>query len=153
MRLNAWWVMAALAATAATASGQERTITEAQLPRAVAATAARETHGSVVKAYTTERENGRREYEAETMVNGRSRDISIAEDGTLIEVEQQVEMNALPPQVRDAIAAKARGAKIMKVESLEKQGALVAYEAGTLKNGHRGEIQVGPHGEALVHEE
>jgi hypothetical protein len=55
--------------------------------------------------------------------------------------------------VQAALTAKAGGAKITKVESLTKHGKLVAYEAATLKGTKKGEIQVGPDGGKLSHEE
>jgi len=45
------------------------------------------------------------------------------------------------------------GGKIGKVESITKQGKLVAYEAHVTTNGKRSEIQVGPDGRPLAHEE
>jgi len=45
------------------------------------------------------------------------------------------------------------GGKIGKVESITKQGKVVAYEAHVTTNGKRSEIQVGPDGRPLAHEE
>ena len=136
-----------------TAFAAEHKVDRAQLPPAVAATIDRETQGATIKGYSTERENGKKVYEAETLFNGHTRDIQIAEDGTLNEVEEEVALDALPDKVKSALAAKASGAKITKVESLTKGGKLVAYEAATLKAGKKGEVQVGPEGGTLSHEE
>ncbi len=135
------------------AGAQERQITRDQLPQAVAAAVDRETQGSTVKGFSTEREHGRKVYEAETVLNGHTRDLQFEQDGTLAEVEEEVEMSSLSPEVRQAITAKAKGAQVTKVESLTKKGKLVAYEAATLKGSKKGEVQVGPGGEALHHEE
>ena len=86
-------------------------------------------------------------------MNGHGRDIAVAKDGTLLEVEEEVGMNTLPPTVQAALAAKAGAAKVTKVESLTKKNKVVAYEAATLKGTKKGEIQVGPNGEKLVREE
>lgn len=141
------------AVAALSLSAQEKKLTRAQLPPAVAATVDREAQGATIKGFATEREHGRKVYEAETILNGHTRDIQIAENGTLNEVEEQVDMQTLQATVRDAILAKARGATITKVESLTKKGALVAYEASTEKGGKKGEVQVGPKGGPLAHEE
>jgi hypothetical protein len=101
----------------------------------------------------TEREHGKKVYEAEMMADSHSKDIQIAEDGTLNEIEEEVGFDSLPANVRGALTTKAAGAKITKVESLTKQGKLVAYEAATLKGSKKGEIQVGPDGGKLSHEE
>jgi hypothetical protein len=86
-------------------------------------------------------------------VGGHGRDVAIAKDGTLLEIEDEVALNTLPAPAQSALMAKAAGAKITKVESLTKKGKLVAYEAATLKGTKKGEIQVGPSGEKLAHEE
>lgn len=135
------------------AVAQEKKIDQSALPPAVQKTVQEQSRGATVKGFSTERENGRRVYEAEMMVDGHSKDIQIAEDGTLTEVEEEVAFSALSKDVQAALTAKAGGAKITKVESLTKQNKLVAYEAATLKGTKRGEIQVGPNGGKLAHEE
>jgi hypothetical protein len=140
---------------AVTAAGaQERKIMRSELPPAVAATVDRETKGATIKGFTTEREHGRTMYEAETVVNGRTRDIEIAQNGQVNEVEEELDMASLPATVQEALSAKAAGGgRIAKVESLTKDGKLVAYEAAMVKNGRLSEFQVGPNGGALAHEE
>jgi hypothetical protein len=132
---------------------KEHKIGREQLPAAVAATVDRETQGASIKGYGSEKENGKLSYEVETMINGHRRDLAIAPDGSLEEIEEEVPMSSLDPSVQGALAKKAKDKDIIKVESLTKHGKLVAYEAATDKNGHKGEIQVGPSGEMLTHEE
>ena len=55
--------------------------------------------------------------------------------------------------MRDGLEEKAAGAKIRKVESINKQGKIVAYEAQLERDGKKSEIQVGPNGKPLDHEE
>ena len=62
-------------------------------------------------------------------------------------------MESLPPAVRTGLQAKAVDGKIVKVETLTKKGQLVAYEAKVMSNGKKSEIQVGPDGKPLEHEE
>jgi uncharacterized membrane protein YkoI len=128
------------------AVAQEKRIDRTALPPAVEKTVRAQSKGATIKGITTEVENGRRVYEAEMMVDGHSLDIEIAPDGTLNEVEEEVAFNSLPTNVQASLTAKARGAKITKVESLMKKDKLVAYEAATLKGTKRGEIQVDPKG-------
>lgn len=135
------------------AVAQEKKIDRSALPPAVEKTVQTQSQGATVKGFTTEVENGKRAYEAEMMVNGHSKDIEIAPDGTLNEIEEQVAFDSLPAKVQTSLTAKAKGAKITKVESLMKKDKLVAYEAATLKGSKRGEIQVGPDGQRLSHEE
>ncbi len=135
------------------AAAQEKKIDQTSLPPAVQKTVQEQSQGATIKGFTSEREHGKKVYEAEMMVNGHSKDIEIAEDGTLNEVENEVALASLPMNVRTALTARAAGAKITKVESLTKQDKLVAYEAATLRGVKKGEIQVGPDGSKLSHEE
>jgi hypothetical protein len=135
------------------AVAQEKKIDRSALPPAVEKAVQTQSQGATIKGFTTEVENGKRAYEAEMMVNGHSKDIEIAPNGALNEVEEQVAFDTLPSNVQSALTAKAKGAKITKVESLKKKDKLVAYEAATLKGTKRGEIQVGPDGKKLSHEE
>jgi hypothetical protein len=135
------------------AIAQEKTLNRSQLPAAVETTVQAQSQGATIKGFSTEREGGKKVYEAEMIVNGHTKDIQIAEDGTLNEIEEEVSIDSLTPEVQAGLRAKAAGARIVKVESLTKGGALVAYEAATLKGSKKGEIQVGPTGKGLSHPE
>lgn len=137
------------------AHSQEKKVERSTLPAAVEKTVVAQSQGATIKGFSTERENGKKVYEAEMIFNGHTKDIQIAEDGTLNEIEEEVALDALPADVQTALNAKAKltGATITKVESLTKQGKLVAYEAATLKGTKKGEIQVGPDGKKLAHAE
>jgi uncharacterized membrane protein YkoI len=132
---------------------QEKHVTKSTLPTAVQKAAEEQTKGASVRGYSTEVENGQREYEVETILNGHSRDITFAPDGSMLELEEQVNLSDLSPAVRDALQAKAKGGRITKVESLTKNGKMVAYEATARKAAKRYEVQVGPDGKALAHPE
>jgi uncharacterized membrane protein YkoI len=131
----------------------EKKIERSALPPAVEKTVQEQSKGATIKGFSSETENGVFEYEAEMVVNGHTKDIAIAKDGTLLEVEEEVAVDTLPAAVKSALMAKVPGAKITKVETLTKKDKLVAYEAATLKGTKRGEVQVGPNGGKLAHEE
>ena len=86
-------------------------------------------------------------------VNGHSKDVLMDMGGAVVEVEEQVPTESLSPAVRAGLEAKAGNGRLVKVETLTKKGKLVAYEAQVLTNGKKSEVQVGPDGEALDHEE
>ena len=86
-------------------------------------------------------------------VNGHSKDVLVAADGTVVEVEEQVVLDSLSADVKAGLQAKAGKGKILKVESLTKKGKLVAYEAKVDTGGKKSEVQVGPDGKPLDHEE
>ncbi|HZH39653.1 MAG TPA: hypothetical protein VFD85_01510 [Gemmatimonadales bacterium] len=142
-----------VAFTAIPLTAQERKITAADLPAAVRATAQAQSQGATVRGYSREVEHGRVQYEVEMMIAGRSRDVTIGADGTVVEIEQQVAFDSLPAPVRTALMKKAGKGRITGVESLTKGGTLVAYEAAIVTAGKRSEVQVGPDGTALTHEE
>ena len=135
------------------AQEQEKKIRRADLPQAVEKTVATESQGATVKGFSEEKENGQTYYEAEMTVNGHSKDVLIGKDGAIVEVEEQVAFDSLPADVKGGLQGKAGSGKILKVESLTKHGKLVAYEAKVEANGKKKEIQVGPDGKALGHEE
>jgi hypothetical protein len=146
-------ITASIFALALTAAAQEKKIERSALPPAVEKAVQTETQGAAIKGFAQEREHGKTFYEAETTVSGHSRDILFATDGTVVEVETEVAFASLPANVQAALTKKAAGAKIDKVESLTKKGKLVAYEAAIAKGGKKSEIQVGPDGQNLAHEE
>jgi len=131
------------------AQAQEKKINRAQLPPAVEATVARESAGATIKGFSTEIEHRQKFYEASLVVDGHSKDILIDKNGNVVEVEEEVAMDSLPSAVQDAIKKQAGAGTVGLIESLTKNGTLVAYEAH-IKNGKkRLEIQVGPNGEKL----
>ncbi len=133
--------------------GAERSIQRSDLPPAVEKALQQQLNGATIKGFTTEKENGKVVYEAELMVDGHTKDVQFDGSGNVQEVEEEVAFETLSPEVKAALTAKARSGAVRKVESLRKQDKLVAYEAQIDKTGKHSEIQVGPKGETLHHEE
>ncbi len=146
-------MLATACAVVAQAAAQERQLKKSDLPPAVPRTADAQSQGATVRSYSSEMEQGKLEYEVALTVNGRSRDVSIAPDGSLLEIEDEVALAELPAPVRAGLEAKAAHGTITKVESITKHGTLVAYEAQVRTGGKRSEIQVGPDGQPLAHEQ
>jgi len=150
-------LIAAIAAAglelAGTASAQEKKIKRSELPPAVEKTVAAQSAGATIRGFSEEKEKGQTFYEAEMIMNGHSKDVLIATDGTVVEVEEQVTLDSLPAEVKAGLQAKAAQGKILKVESITKKDKLVAYEAKVETNGKKSEVQVGPDGKPLDHEE
>ena len=146
-------VSAVAVLTATSAVAQEKKIRRSDLPPAVEKTVAAQSAGATVKGFSKENEKGQTYYEAEMVVNGHSKDIVIDTNGAIVEVEEEVAMNALPPDVKVGLQAKAGEGKLIKVESITKKDKLVAYEAQVTKDGKKSEVQVGPDGKPLDHEE
>src|SRR6478672_9316142 len=111
------------------AAAQEKKIKRAQLPPAVEKTVAAETEGATIKGFASEREHGQQFYEVSLVVNGHTKDILIDRKGNIVEVEEQVAMDSLPTAVQDSLKKMAGMGTITVIESLTKNGQIVAYEA------------------------
>jgi len=135
------------------AVAQEKKIKRSDLPPAVEKTVAAESAGATVKGFSKETEKGQTYYEAEMIVNGHTKGILIDATGAIVEVEEQVAMDALPAEVKAGLQAKAGEGKVVKVESITKKDKLVTYEAQVSNDGKKSEVQVGPDGKPLDHEE
>ena len=138
---------------ASAASAQEKKIKRSDLPPAVEKTVAAQSTGATIRGFSTEKEKDQTLYEAEMTVSGHSKDILMAADGSIVEVEEQVALDSLSPEVQAGLQAKAGKGKILKIESFTKKDKLVAYEAVVETNGKKSEVQVGPDGKPLAHEE
>jgi hypothetical protein len=130
----------------------EKKINRSELPPAVEKTVQAQSAGATIKGFTKEVEGGQVVYEVEMTVNGHSKDVDIAKDGTVLETEEGVELNSLPASAQKALSVLAKGATIVKVESVAKKGKIVSYEARTINGAKKGEIAVGPNGEAIPQE-
>src|ERR1700674_1878749 len=89
------------------ASAQEKKLKRSDLPPAVEKTVAEQSKGATIKGFSTEKDNGQTMYEVSLVVNGHTKDVTMAEDGTVAEVEEQVKLDALPAEVKAGLQAKA----------------------------------------------
>jgi hypothetical protein len=155
-KIGAWLAVVSLITgfvVITTAQAQEKKIKREDLPPAVEKTVTEQSQGATIKGFTTEVDKGKRLYEVELTVNGRSKDISMDKDGKIVEVEEEVAMDSLSPEVKAGLTKAAGSGTVTKVETLTKGSKLVAYEA-SVKNGTKhSEVQVGPNGEKSAHEE
>lgn len=135
------------------AQAQEKKINREDLPAAVEKTVSEQSQGATIRGFSTEIENGKRLYEVELTMNGHGKDIAMDVDGKIVEVEEEVSIDSLSAEVKAALTKAAGSGTITKVESMTKGGKLVAYEAGVKIGTKRSEVQVGPNGEKLAHEQ
>src|SRR6516225_2696480 len=134
-------------------AAQEKKLKRSDLPPEVEKTVAQVSKGATIKGFSEETEKGKTTYEVEMVVNGHTKDVEMDASGTVLEIEEEVAMDSLSANVKAGLTAKAAGGKILKVESLTKNGKLVAYEAKVETAGKKSEIQVGTNGKPLDHEE
>lgn len=129
----------ALCATAAPAAK----LTVKDLPAAVRKTVNDNLKGAEIRNIGKETEHGVSQYEIETMLDGKHRDFEVDTKGTLLVVEEETTIDAIPAAARTAILRKAAGGKVRSVETFTKPGGETMYEAAyTTKAGRRGEVLV-----------
>jgi hypothetical protein len=137
----------------ASADAQEKKIPRFALPPAVEKTVQAQSQAAIIRGFSRETEAGQTLYEAELTVNGHNKDVTMDATGAIVEVEEQVAIDSLPSSVKAGLQAKADKGRLLKVESLTKHDKLVAYEAQVLTAGKKSEVQVGPDGKPLDHQE
>jgi uncharacterized membrane protein YkoI len=112
-------------------------------PAAVRATIEAETKNATLKGVSKENEKGKTQYEVETLVGGKSRDLLVDPSGKVIEVEEEIPLESAPAAVQDAL--KARGT-VLKLERVDRDGA-TTYEASVKgKSGKKSEVTVDAQG-------
>src|SRR5258708_13583960 len=89
----------------AAAQDQEKKIKRSDLPAAVEKTIAAQSAGATIKGFSQEKENGQIFYEAEMAGNGHTNDVLIDATGAVVEVEEEVALDALSPEVNAALLA------------------------------------------------
>ena len=127
----------------------ERPARMKDLPQAVQTTVREQSRGAAVRGLSIETENGQTFYEASLKVKGRIRDVLIDANGNVVEIEEQVTLASLPPAARAEIVKQAGKGRILTVESITKNNAIVAYEAHVKTAGKISEIKVDPDGKPL----
>jgi hypothetical protein len=124
----------------------EQPVRMKDLPQPVQVTVREQSKGAVIRGLSKEIDKGQTIYEVSLRVKGQNKDISIDPSGTVVEVETQVPLASLPPAAREAIVKQAGKGRILLVESIAKNNAIVAYEAHVRTAGKISEIKVDPDG-------
>ena len=128
------------------AAAADKKVQMKDLPAAVRTTVqAEEAKGARIVGLATEVEGGKTMYEVETTISGQSRDLVLDAAGRIVEIEEEIALDALPAAVKSALEA--RG-KVGKIETVTK-GTRVTYEAVVEKNGRKREVAVDAAGKAI----
>ena|SRR6201996_4934077 len=93
----------------------ERRITKSDLPAPVQQTADAQSAGAAIVGYAKDIEERKVEYEVQLMVDGHTKDVTIDPQGNLLEVEEQVQTDALPASVLSGLHAQAGKAGLQKL--------------------------------------
>ena len=137
--LTILFTMAALS-SAAVAAGKSLALKD--LPPAVQKTVNDNLKGAQIRNIGKETEDGVVQYEVETKLNGKNRDFEVDTKGNLITVEEETTIDAIPAAAKAAILKKVGSGKLISVETFQKPGAELLYEAGYTKAGKHGELLV-----------
>jgi uncharacterized membrane protein YkoI len=117
------------------------------MPAVVQKAMLKEAKGAKIKNTLVEVEDGKTFYEAETVLNGRTRDFLVDEKGNVAEVEDEIEIEDVPAPVKAAVEkAAGGGGKITKLEEVKKGGKVTGYEATVVKNGQKKSLELNPDG-------
>ena len=151
-------VTLSLAWTSASANGDEIKLSEC--PAAVQKTFEREANGAKIDEVEKEIEDGKTTYEAHVIIDGKEYEITVAEDGTLLEkaLEEdddenddregetvEIKMADCPAAVQKTLKREANGADIEFVDKETKDGKTI-YEVDVKIDAKNYEIRVGKDG-------
>lgn len=132
-----------------TASAQEHRVKMKDLPPAVQKTVQEQTKDAKILGISKEVEQGKTQYEIETTVNGRTRDLLIDPTGAVLEVEEEITLDSLAAEVRAEVEKNIGKGKLLRLESVTKGGTLTGYEASISKAGKKSGIGMGPDGKLI----
>ena len=130
----------------------EKRVSMKSLPAAVQQTAREHSQGAIIRGISKEVENGQTTYEVELKINGRTRDITIAPDGTLLMAEEEVTLASLPAAARATIEKNLGQGKLLLVEAVTERGTLTYYEAHVQTGKKKSELKVKPDGQLMPEE-
>jgi len=142
-------IAAAVLAAGSLHASAESKVPCTALPAAVLDHARTEAPNATIRGCVKDRENGKLQYEVETDQSGKSRDMTFDAAGNLIEVEQEIDRDALPAAVSSALETAANGGEVGKVESLTKGGAISLYETVVTRKGKKHEVAFRPDGTSV----
>ena len=131
------------------AHASERVVPCSTLPSAVQQKGNFLLDGATLHSCQKDLTSGVLTYEMELLKDGRSRDITFDPDGNVVEIEAQVDLDALPSPVKAAILKAAAGTHPGKIESLTRDGQIISYETTLHKSGKQHEIAFHPDGSSM----
>ena len=144
-----------VSASGATSNADEQRMKPADLPKAVKATVKKLYPDAKIVGASKETDEKEKEtmYEVEMMVDGKSVDLAIDDEGELEETEKEINAADLPKAVTRAAAKRFPNAKITKVEEVTDEDDKVVYELALIHDGEKMEVVIAPNGKILAMEE
>lgn len=126
-------------------------VQQSELPAPVQTTVAAQAKGLTIHGLSKSNEDGRLTYELElVMPDGHRKDMDILPDGTISEIEEEVQLSQVPDAAKNAIQNIAGTRTITRVEAVSKgQGPVVGYEIGVRDGTHHAEFRVAVDGNRM----
>ena len=121
---------------------KEKSLVLTDLPSAVQKTLQAELKGGEIKNIGKETEDGVAQFEVETMVNGKHRDLNVDTKGKLLVVEEETSIDSIPAAAKAAILKKVGNGKLGMVENFLRGGQTMFEAAYTTKAGKKLEVLV-----------
>jgi len=131
----------------------EQSVALSDLPQKVAASVkARFPRAKLLKA-SKEKEDGELHYEVAINLKEQAIDVTLKEDGTIVEIEKTIDAQDLPAAVSDALKTKYPKSTFKKAEEIIKKEKLESYEVLLVTaDKKKVEVSVSPDGK-IVNEE
>lgn len=101
-----------------TVQALEKKIRREALPPAVEKTVVQQSRDAAIRGFPTGIDKGNKIYDGDLTIEGNEKDISMDEQGNVVEVEEAVSRKSLPPTERERLTKSAGTGVISKVESL-----------------------------------
>jgi hypothetical protein len=132
------------------AQDSEKPVKRRDLPKVVQKTVDEQSKGARILGFSKEVEDGKTFYEVSLKTAGHNKDVLIDPTGAIVEIEEEVAVESLPPAVRTEIQKRAGAGRITSIESITKNNAIVAYEAHVRSGKKSQEIKVDPEGRLIT---
>lgn len=141
-----------LAGLAVAARAEDEKVPLDKVPAAVMKAVKDKFPGAAVKGAEKEVEDGKTTYEIASVHDGHKLDVSVKEDGTIAQVEKEIEAKDLPKAVAEAVKAKYPKGSIKKSEEIT-EGEKATYEVVVAVDGKKPfEVVLDPKGKILEDE-
>ena len=104
---------------------------------------------AVIKRTLHEQRDGKPVVEIESIDHGMRRDLLYTPEGHLLECEETIPADSLPAPVRTALKKEAAGAKVGRIERIDREG-VVTYGINVTAKGKAREIVFDPSGKLVA---
>lgn len=121
------------------------------VPSAAQAAIQSHTSGGTIKKITCEKEEGKHFYKVEYKKDDREFELQIDDDGKVLETEEILAMEDLPPAVLETVKTESAGGEIKEL-ALETEDDKTFYEVEFEKDGKEHEVKINADGTVLERE-